>query len=591
MIQGFGFSGYRSVGKDLIKIGPLKKINLIIGQNNSGKSNIVRFLYKHFNEILKSLNLNQISSGTNISFEPIDINKKDNQSPLRFSLCINNSQHSYANRPEIKKIIDSNVFIDPRDNNYSWFEFESSYLNEPYRPSYLIEDVIPLLKDSEWSTLWSSLIKKGTGKTNSDLRTHWVPQTMEKIFQSIIHTEPQEIAFIPDIRRIGDPQAEVKDFSGLGIIDRLAKLQNPSLDALKDKDTFEKINIFLRTVLENSEATLEIPHLRDVIHVRMDEKTLPLSSLGTGIHEVIILAVAATLLENSILCIEEPELHLHPLLQKKLLQYLCVNTNNQYIFTTHSTHLLDTEDIAIFHVTLNDGQTTVDAVNTTKQRSSICHDLGYRASDILQSNAIIWVEGPSDRIYLNYWIKAKKINDSLNDSLIEGIHYSIMFYGGRLFSHLTAEDLEDIEGDLEDFISVRKLNRNTCIVFDSDKKSAQSQLDSTKKRLREEFNKGPGFAWVTKGREIENYINADIIEDCVLKVHPSAKKILKKDQWSNLLKYEKKRKSEKSSENTANKVRVARHYVENYKANFSVLDLEIMIDKLIIFINKSNGKG
>jgi hypothetical protein len=68
-------------------------------------------------------------------------------------------------------------------------------------------------------------------------------------------------------------------------------------------------------------------------------------------------------------------------------------------------------------------------------------------------------------------------------------------------------------------------------------------------------------------------------------------KILKKDQWSNLLEYEKKRKPKKSSENTANKVRVARHYVENYEADFSVLDLEIMIDKLIIFINKSNGKG
>jgi hypothetical protein len=250
--------------------------------------------------------------------------------------------------------------------------------------------------------------------------------------------------------------------------------------------------------------------------------------------------------------------------------------------------LLDTEDIEVFHIMLDGGQTTIDAVTTTKQRSKICHDLGYRASDILQSNAIIWVGGPSDRIYINHWIKAK----TLNNPIIEGIHYSIMFYGGRLFSHLTAEDIEDIEGDLEDFISVRKLNRNTCIVFDSDKTTARSRLNSTKMRLRNEFDKGPGFAWVTKGREIENYINADIVENCVLNVHPNAEKILSKDQWSNLLKYQnKKAKSKKNCENIANKVKVARYYVENHRVDFSTLDLELMTNKLVAFINQSNGKG
>ncbi len=32
------------------------------------------------------------------------------------------------------------------------------------------------------------------------------------------------------------------------------------------------------------------------------------------------------------------------------------------------------------------------------ERRQICDDLGCRASDILQANAVIWVEGPSDRI-------------------------------------------------------------------------------------------------------------------------------------------------------------------------------------------------
>jgi len=45
--EGFGFAGYRSFGAELTKIAPLKKINFIIGQNNSGKSNIINFLKHH----------------------------------------------------------------------------------------------------------------------------------------------------------------------------------------------------------------------------------------------------------------------------------------------------------------------------------------------------------------------------------------------------------------------------------------------------------------------------------------------------------------------------------------------------------------
>jgi hypothetical protein len=49
----------------------------------------------------------------------------------------------------------------------------------------------------------------------------------------------------------------------------------------------------------------------------------------------------------------------------------------------------------------------------------------------------IWVEGPTDRIYLQQWIKLPRSN------LEEGVDYSIMFYGGRLLSHLTPDDEEE----------------------------------------------------------------------------------------------------------------------------------------------------
>jgi len=102
--------------------------------------------------------------------------------------------------------------------------------------------------------------------------------------------------------------------------------------------------------------------------------------------------------------------------------------------------------------------------------------------------------------------------------------------------------------------------------------------------LKEEFNKGPGFAWVTKGREIENYIDAETIEECVKSVHPSAVQLSSKNQWSNLLKYLNRSKNK----TTANKVKVARYYSENYEADFDVLDLKEQIRKVIRFIYSAN---
>ena len=52
-IDGIGISGYRSFGQEVQRIGPFKKINLIIGQNNSGKSNVIRFLKEHYPNLAK----------------------------------------------------------------------------------------------------------------------------------------------------------------------------------------------------------------------------------------------------------------------------------------------------------------------------------------------------------------------------------------------------------------------------------------------------------------------------------------------------------------------------------------------------------
>ena len=47
ILNGIAISGYRSFNGHIQFLSPLAKINLIIGKNNSGKSNILRFINNH----------------------------------------------------------------------------------------------------------------------------------------------------------------------------------------------------------------------------------------------------------------------------------------------------------------------------------------------------------------------------------------------------------------------------------------------------------------------------------------------------------------------------------------------------------------
>jgi hypothetical protein len=130
------------------------------------------------------------------------------------------------------------------------------------------------------------------------------------------------------------------------------------------------------------------------------------------------------------------------------------------------------------------------------------HDLGVKASDLLQSNCIIWVEGPTDRIFINRWLGL------VDSELTEGQDYSIMFYGGKLLSHLCA-DREKVPDEL---IEILKINQNPIVVMDSDCNSADDSINETKQRVCEECQRSGGLCWITDGREIENYLSQRAIE-------------------------------------------------------------------------------
>ena len=162
----------------------------------------------------------------------------------------------------------------------------------------------------------------------------------------------------------------------------------------------------------------------------------------------------------------------------------------------------DQEDAQILHVTKENGVSSLHVIDDFISKSEVLNDLDVRASDLLQSNGIIWVEGPSDRVYIKHWMEIWDGSD-----LREGIDYQFLYYGGRLLSHYSAKEAQ-AENDL---IGILTTNRNSAIVIGSDKRTPRSRINATKQRIQKEFKAKQLFCWITQGKEIENYVSSQAI--------------------------------------------------------------------------------
>jgi len=181
MFSGFGFSGYRSFGNKTAFIGPLTKINFVIGQNNSGKSNIINFLnYQHPFFRAKAAG----TSTSEKSFNSLDFHKSNQVAKHRISFPCTKAQLDQLliskikanNKAAVKDLALEvvNGFAHEIGDVY-WCTYKADDPNGKFRLDCDEAAIKSRLTPHQWHQLWLSI----SNKTGGGLDQHWIPESLQ----------------------------------------------------------------------------------------------------------------------------------------------------------------------------------------------------------------------------------------------------------------------------------------------------------------------------------------------------------------------------------------------------------------------------
>ena len=516
-LKSLKIKNYKHIGDSYIGFDKLENLNILVGQNNIGKSTLLQSIEMLISENVTNL---ELSTDTMLEFGfcPTEKEIEDSFAMNQFGFDVNYYMLEYG-----KKYTDK----------YMTFEFQPIETN--IRENILLSN-IPEISENDFDIATTYNQFKNLG--SKYILNHIRPLKLIKL--------SADRNLVPEVQNSNRRVAE----DGTGATNLLRQYLNVANlpNEIVDKDILNALNQimkpenhFERIMCQEIETTDDASSKWEVQLVNENGK-IPISSSGSGLRTILLVLIKLFLetrenendvlensLNNTVFIFEELENNLHPAIQRNLFEFLyqwSKENNSQIFLTTHSTVPINMfsgrDNVTLTHIKKENNRIITNSALSFIENEDILMSLGVRASDILQSNAVIWVEGPSDRIYINKWIELYS-----DGALKENIHYQILFYGGRLLSHLTGRLDESNE-----LIQLFRANLHSIIVIDSDKTNSNKRINKTKQRIKNEFMQNQAIVWITQGKEIENYLSRNIFKK-VYKVNKQIGQYEKIDEFLN----------------------------------------------------------
>jgi len=285
--------------------------------------------------------------------------------------------------------------------------------------------------------------------------------------------------------------------------DMYSTVRSMLLGELKERKKIRQYEQFLEDRFFNKEIALIPRENSDVLFVKIgNEKEMPIHHLGDGVQSAIILTFMPFMDENGVFFIEEPETHMHPGMQRQLIEFYCTRASSLFLITTHSNHMLeltlDYSKTSVFsltkHFATEEAQDEISAHylvrSTAPGDQNLLQLLGVRAASVFLVNATIWVEGISDRWFLRLLLKSYFFTKKL--VVREDTHYSFVEYGGANITHWSFLHQEDHP------IEVKSLCSRLKLIIDRDS-GKEERHEALRHNLKNQLI-------ITPGREVENLL-------------------------------------------------------------------------------------
>lgn len=523
-------SNYRFLNEDYSKLSNLSRVNIFIGENNSGKSRFLRSLFYKNNSAIefipqdKNFNnyLNKVLELNNALINVKTRNKLLRQyrvSYMDLKKYINTDEYARESESHCEKLIELYEKSEKQGNNSYFLFFKDNFeqinflnpdlfkykFHKIYIPS--LRGLLPFIPEKTILPTSYSQQQPITNFINEDVFGHRIKKDYfgeeseieVDIKDSIIKTTNTPCNYIITGHYF---YKYVQEFL-------LGNLQQREI--IKEYQEYLSKNFF-----QNQDVTL-IPKLEDeVLTVKIgDEEEQKIYDLGEGIQSIILITLPLFLYldkskeenTNSLVFIEEPEIGLHPRLQRELLKtFLSPKFENyQIFFTTHSNHFIDRlfkdEDISIYSFNKKIKNEKEKSTKFNIEKVGFDHiptlkKLGALPSSVLSENCLIMVEGTTDkkhyRLYLKLYQDYHKKLDPDFRTFTEKTHYSFSIGGGS-----------EAINTIKEFTEIEK--ERIFFIFDND----STEKTEKKQKLFKELNYTEYH--VLKVKEVENLISKDAL--------------------------------------------------------------------------------
>ncbi len=602
--------------KEEWEINWLNKINIFVWQNNSGKSRFIRGI------------INQ----KNISYRDI---WKD------FCIKIYSELEKYLEKITYKSY-ESEKLLSYLNTYHIENIFSKATLTGEGSPPQ--NDSIVKLQGIYWliDSIHNEDLKLDITKISKKIQLEWEKINLPQY--EVIRDLKCNIVYIPLLRWLKNPIKHGKDdiyynrtqvdyfqdpskieiFTWLTLYEDINKMLRWEDEEKKNKKAFED---FLSTNFFNWETIDLTPKYdSDVLHIDIwNIKNKAIYDLWDWIQSIIINTFPLFKYkdENLLLFIEEPEMWIHPWMQRILLNTFAnwiegQKWEHQIYFTTHSNHFLDialdkeiNDKISIYQFRETENEKEKHITNIS-QNKEILDLLWVRNSSVFLSNCIIWVEWISDRIYIRKFLELYQEKQKKSDKNFkifeEDKNYSIVEYGGSNIEHFNFLWLENGK------INTVRVNRNNFILADNDGKKYKWKIKSTDDEKTIRLKKLRSKLWNSfycEYTEIENTLWAQVLMNYIDSIDFSRKAIdkniknLSSINWENkiwdiirshFIKLKPKKKKPNYYDYShiwciwEDKTTISRFIVDNILKDYSLLSKDVLklIQKLYKFIENNN---